>query len=102
MNPIKLVAVLLLAVSVPTFASIPPTDSFDAPLKKKVVDFGPSPYSEERGVRVKLSCYSYETFMVKEYDTGQEGAEWLAIVPTKKGVALACGRSHASGERVIE
>jgi hypothetical protein len=102
LNPIGLVVALLLAVGVPTFASVAPMDSFEPPLKRKVVDFGPSPSYEGKRVRVKLSCYFYATFMVKEYDTGQEGAEWLAIVPTKKEVAPACVRSHAPGERIIE
>src|SRR5216684_4356057 len=57
-------------------------DSFDAPLKKKVVDCGLSPYYDpHRNRRNELSCYSYSTFMVKQYDEGQKGSEWLAIVP---------------------
>jgi hypothetical protein len=69
-------------------------DSFDVPLKKKVVDFGPSPYySASQNVRVKLSCYFYSTFMVKEYDKGQKGAEWLAIVPVEARATPACVQS---------
>ena len=104
LKPFTFVAVLLLALSVPTFTSAGLTDSFDAPLKKKVVDFGPSPYNPPgaQRLRVKLSCYFYATFLVKEYDMGEKGAEWLAIVPTKKEVAPACTRSHSPGERVIE
>ncbi len=46
--------------------------SFDPPLKRKVVDFGPSPYypNPKTAPRVKLSCFYYPTFMVKEYDEG--------------------------------
>lgn len=95
-------AVLFLALVVPPFASAALTDSFDAPLKKKVVDYEPSPYYERSRVRVKLSCYFYSTFMVKEYDLGQQGAEWLAIIPTEKEMASPCNRSHTRGERVIE
>jgi hypothetical protein len=81
-----------------------PTASFDAPLKKKVVDFGPSPYypSGARRIRVKLSCFFYPAIIVKEYDEGQKGAEWLAIAPIKEGIIPSCVRSHSTGERVIE
>jgi hypothetical protein len=98
LNPIG-VGALLLAFGVPAFTSVAAANSFDAPLKKKVVDYGPSPYYQGQ----KLSCYFYPTFMVKEYDTGQKGAEWLAIVPVEKGgVVPACDRSHVSGESIIE
>lgn len=96
------VGILLLALRLPTFASVAPADSFDAPLKKKVVEFGPSPYYPGGNVQIKLSCYFYATFMVKEYDEGQKGAEWLAIVPIKEGMVPVCARSHGPGERVIE
>jgi hypothetical protein len=79
--------------------------SFDAPLKKEVVDFGPSPYypDPQTAPHVKLSCFYFPTFMVKEFDEGQKGAEWLAIVPTGKAeAALSCTRSHAPDEVVIE
>jgi hypothetical protein len=99
-----LVAVLVITAGAPTLASPGLADSFDAPLKKKVVDFGLSPSNVpgSQTIRVKLSCYFYATFLVKEYDTGEKGAEWLAIVPTKKEVAPACTRSHQQGERIIE
>jgi hypothetical protein len=77
-------------------------DSFDAPLQKKVLDFGPSPYSRGGKVRVKLSCYFYPTLMVKEYDEGEEGAEWLAIVPASKGAVPTCTKHAAAGERRID
>jgi hypothetical protein len=73
-------------------------DSFDKPLKTQVVDFGPSPYYPEGKVRVKLFCYSYPAFMVKEYDEGQEGAAWQSIVPAGKGVVPACTKDAAVGE----
>lgn len=79
--------------------------SFDAPLKKEVMDFGPSPYrlNPQSAPHIKLSCFYFPTFMVKEYDEGQKGAEWLAIVPTRKGgAAPSCTRSHAPDEMVIE
>lgn len=39
-------------------------DSFDVPLKKKVVDFGPSPYVG--GYRIRLSCYFYRAFVFED------------------------------------
>jgi hypothetical protein len=40
--------------------------------------------------------------MVKEYDEGQKGAEWLAILPVEARTTPACTQSHAVGEKVIE
>jgi hypothetical protein len=77
-------------------------DSFDAPLKKKVVDCGLSPYHDPgRNQRNELSCYSYTTFMVKQYDEGQKGSEWLAIVPIVGQTAPECSLTHAANEKVI-
>ena len=73
-------------------------EGFNRPLKKTVVDFGPSPfYPVSRHIRKKLTCYSYATFTVKEYDEGQKGAEWLSIVPTSR---TACTQTHTKLERV--
>jgi len=86
--------------------SVTSQDSFDVPLKKKVVDFGPSPYYGRTKLRfrprVKLTCYFYATFMVKEFDEGQKGAEWQAIAPVNAQTKPSCTRSHAAGEKVIE
>lgn len=77
--------------------------SFDAPLKE-VIDFGASPYylNPQSAPHIKLSCFYFPTFMVKEYDEGQKSAEWLAIVPTGNGAAASCTRSHAPDEMVID
>lgn len=101
MKPTPMVAILLvLALPRPIAAQ---ADSFDVPAKKKTVLYELSPYySPSRNVRIRLSCFSYSTFMVKEYDEGQKGAEWLAIVPAEKGASPPCTRSHAVGERVIK
>jgi hypothetical protein len=77
-------------------------DSFDVPLKKEVVDNGPSPYYEPRQkMRNKLSCYFYSTFMVKQYDEGEKGAEWLAIAPVEGQTPPPCVLAHGAGEKVI-
>ena len=79
-----------------------PLDSMDRPLKKQVVDFGPSPYYRGGGVRIKLTCYFYTKAMVKEYDAGQKGAEWHAIVPVQEGTLPKCVETHSQEERVID
>jgi hypothetical protein len=101
-NRLAHVVVLLLALIVPAFTCVSQTGTFDPPLKKRIADFGPSPYYPGGNVRSKLTCYFYRTFMVKEYDEGQKGAEWLSILPIDKGAASACVRSHVPGEKVIE
>jgi len=71
---------------------------FDKPLRKTVVDFGPSPfYRATQHVRNKLTCYYYSAFTVKEYDQGEKGAEWLSIVPSAQA---ACARRHEEHEKV--
>jgi hypothetical protein len=73
-------------------------EGFDKPVKKTVVDFGPSPfYRASRHVRNKLTCYYYPAFTVKEYDQGEKGAEWLSIVPSAQA---ACARRHEEHEKV--
>ncbi|MGA7784179.1 MAG: hypothetical protein WB997_06000, partial [Candidatus Acidiferrales bacterium] len=66
------------------------------------MDFGPSPYYDPRKkVRNELSCYCYSTFMVKEYDEGQKGSEWLAIAPVEGRISPACTKTHPANEKVI-
>lgn len=93
---------LLLVCGQNLFPLTESAESFDTPLKKSVVDFGPAPDSLDRGFRVKLSCYFYEGFMVKEYDEGQKGAEWLAIAPFEQNAAPQCTQSHTRNETVIK
>jgi hypothetical protein len=73
-------------------------EGFDEPLKKTVVDLGPSPYYRPtQHVRKTLTCYAYSTFTVKQYDEGQKGAE-LSIVPSAHAT---CTRTHSKGEIVL-
>jgi hypothetical protein len=90
-----------LAFSQNLLSQVKSADSFVSPLKKKIVDLGASRYYPGGNVRVTLSCYFYPTFLVKEYDEGQKGAEWLAIVPVEKSKATECTQSHAQGEKFI-
>jgi hypothetical protein len=77
-------------------------DGMDKPLKKQVVDFGPSPYYPGGKVRINLTCYFYAKVMVKQYDAGQKGAEWLAFTSIEKAGAPACNDSHGPGEKLID
>lgn len=100
-----LVTILLLSISVTALASTAFADSFDVPLKKEVVDFGLSENNlpGRQNFRVKLYCFFYPNFAVKEFDNeGEKGAQWVAIVPIQKGSAPACTRAHASGDRVFK
>jgi hypothetical protein len=94
----RLWTVGLLAVN-----SLALAQSFDAPVTKKVVDLGPSPYySPAQKVRNRLSCYFFPALMVEEYDQGEKGAESLAIVPVTKGTQPACTKSNDQNEKVIK
>jgi hypothetical protein len=101
----RLVSILLLGLSVIASTSIAFADSLDVPLKKKVVDFGLSENNlpGRKNLRVKLYCFFYPNFVVKEYDNeGEKGAQWVAIVAVQKETAPACARTHASGERIFK
>jgi len=75
-------------------------DSFDKP-SMTILDLGPSPYRlPSSQMRKTLTCYVYPSFMVKQYDEGQKGAEWLSILRFKPGNRPACSLSHLGGEKV--
>ena len=81
--------------------------SFDEPLEKKVVDRGPDPrHHDEPGdppsPHMKLSCYFFPTFMVKEHDSGEKGTDWLSIAPLRPGDARVCEPTHGPGEQMLE
>jgi len=77
-----------------------PDEGFDKPVRKTVVDLGPSPYyMPARHVRKRLMCYHYSSFTVKEYDEGQKGAEWLSVVPSAN---TACTLKRSEGEIILE
>jgi hypothetical protein len=78
-----------------------PASGFDAPVKKQIVDLGPSRYSVHGEVHNKLTCYYFRSVMVKQYDEGQKGAEWLAFTPITTSKP-DCTTAHGPGEKVIE
>jgi hypothetical protein len=78
------------------------TGAFDAPIKKVSVDLGPSPYTPDNPeIRNTLSCFYFPHLLIKEYDQGQVGAEWLSIL-RRRGKLPECKLSHQPGERVID
>jgi hypothetical protein len=94
------VALLVSATWATVLSSVVLADSFDKPLRKRVVNLGSAPGYPSN--HIKLSCYYYPNFMVKELDMAEEGAEWHAIAPVQAGHLPACTRSHGSGEQVIK
>jgi hypothetical protein len=81
--------------------------SFDKPVFTKTVDLGRSP-STPAGratpeIRAKVTCYFFPSFMVKEVDLGEKGAERLAIVPiaNHKDKDHTCSRLRDPGEKEI-
>jgi hypothetical protein len=100
--PVELLCLILLS-SISMSAQVADVDfgDFDRP-EMTVVDFGPSPYYRANSnIRKKLTCYSYPSFMIKEYDEGQKGAEWLSITRFGSENRPECSLSRLSGEQVI-
>jgi hypothetical protein len=81
-----------------------PSDSpFDPPMRKQVVDLGPSEFHEPRfKVRNTLTCFYYPRFMVKQLDFRQKGAEWDAIVPVRGDSVPKCEQTRDEGEIRLE
>jgi hypothetical protein len=78
-------------------------ESFDAPLRKTVIDLGVSPYAAgDHPAHGELACYFFKGFMVKQLDLKQKGAEWIAIAPAGDSGSPRCAREHGKGEKVIQ
>ena len=75
----------------------------DKPLRTTVVDLGLSPdQAHKDNLHIKLSCYYYPNFMVKQLDdAGSQGALWFALVPSRLGHVPACVQTHGSEEIVF-
>jgi hypothetical protein len=75
--------------------------SFDHPQFTKTVDLGRSRASPT--ARAKVTCYFFPSFMVKEVDMGEKGAERLAIVPAAnhKDKDHTCSRLRDLNEKEI-
>src|SRR5665213_2520858 len=107
MAKVKKTVVALLGVTVllgnSTSASVAPTESYDKPVRKTVVNLGPSPYLMPNDPRpIQLSCFYYADFMVKELDNpGLKGSSWVTGTPVTNENLPACRLAHASAERFI-
>ena len=77
-------------------------DSFDAPLKKTVLDFGPPPDFLEGNGPVKVTCYFYRPFVVKEYDGGGLASQWHEIIPVSNGVVPVCTQNAGAGKMLSD
>jgi hypothetical protein len=104
-------ALVIVAAALGNFAfgSATLAESFDKPLRKTVVDVGRSPYlmpgtTSLRAAesRIKLLCFYYANFMVKELDDpGLKGTRWVTVAPVVNGHAPACHRSYSSTDRFV-
>lgn len=79
------------------FSASASSPAFDAPLRQRIVNLGPSPY----GGHVKLTCAYYPGFMVKQLDVGAEGAAWFGIIPERAGHPALCSKAHPAAEKTI-
>jgi hypothetical protein len=73
--------------------------TFDKPLSIKTVHLRASKSSP--GVRSKVKCYYFSSFMVKEVDLGEKGASRLAVLPAGTGHAPPCSRLRGKTEKVV-
>jgi hypothetical protein len=80
-----------------------PAESFDKPVRKTIVDLGPSAYLMPGDhSRVQLYCAYYPDFMVKELDDpGLKGTEWVTITTIHGEHIPACHPSHGPEERFL-
>ena len=78
-------------------------ESFEKPLKTTVLDLGRSQYLRRNdSQRVKLTCYYYPNFMIKQVnDPGYKGAFLIAIVPEHPGYLAPCTHRPSAGQRVF-
>jgi len=100
---LRLGAVIVLGTTIS--CSTAHAESFDKPLREKVVDLGQSPELLRQGPdnHVKLTCSYYPNFMVKQLnDPGNKGALFIAIVPIRPGHISTCTRRHGPGEKVFK
>jgi hypothetical protein len=112
MNVIRRETVAMLAIIVGLqFCSLqaraqvaaPSESPFDQPVRKVVVDLGPSEFHmPNQNAHSTLSCFYYPHFLVKELDLREKGATWDAIVPVHGGVAPKCEQAMQDGEMRLD
>jgi hypothetical protein len=82
------------------FASLSWGETFDKPVRQQRVELGKAanPLSD----RHRVTCYYFASFMVKEVDLGEVGAERLGIVPTTAQGTARCTRARGKEEMVVD
>lgn len=76
-------------------------DSLESPMRKQVVDLGPSSsnFPGSQQLRVTLSCFFYPGFMVKEVHEQQNKAMTSeVVVPVIEGATVDCTQSRVPRE----
>jgi hypothetical protein len=79
-------------------------ESFDKPVRKAVVDLGPSPaLTPNSREHIQLYCSYYPGFMVKQLDDpGEKGTQWVTITTALNGLFPPCRTSHGLKERFLD
>ncbi len=105
---VKNAIVALLGVTVVVLGNSTPasgagTESFDKPIRRTVVNLGPSAYLMPNNPdQIQLSCFYYHDFMVKQLnDPGMKGVRWVTVTPVIKEDAPTCRVAHGSSERYM-
>jgi len=98
-------ALLVIAIVLGNLASgfVASAESFDQPVRKTVVDLGPSSYLMPKNPsRIQLFCFYYADFMVKELNNpGLKGVRWVTLTPVINGGLPACRPANAFAERFM-
>jgi hypothetical protein len=88
----------LASLASPALAAAP--SPFDKPVKVLRVPLPPDP--DNLGTRLRVSCFYFTRFVVKEVDFGEVGAQQLSIIPAPGGPGkIACRQANIPGERVV-
>lgn len=80
-------------------ASLSWGQTFDKPVRKQRVNLKKT--TDQTTDRARVTCYFFPTFMVKEVDMGEVGAERLGIVPVTPQSRGKCVRARGKEEIVI-
>ncbi len=96
---IYLTAAIVCAVGMASGSHAAGADAlYDKPLKVVRLPLPHDPDNPQ--AKAELTCSYYKTFMVKQIDLGEEGAEQLSIIPIS-GAQPACARANIASEKVI-
>jgi hypothetical protein len=75
------------------------TVKYDKPINKIVIDYGQSIYRPNYpSMHSKLSCFYYKSYLIKQLDEQEKGAEWISIVPLHGEIKPRCSKVKAKEE----